>query len=102
MPLPNEPNLLEQLRKGNQKPFSLIYDCYASALYGVICRNIEHKSEAEKMLREVFVQFRIRITDMPQTREPIFVSLYKITQQLLKVKPTTRLIEESSTVFSCA
>jgi len=45
-----------KFKKGCRKTFDELYSCYAAALYGVICREVEDSSSAQKILQNVFVR----------------------------------------------
>ena len=86
MSLPTENNLLISLKEGNHEAFSAIYDSYAGAIYGIICKNTPQGKDAEKILCEVFVRYKQQLEYGSEIKESIFVSLIKITNQLLPLK----------------
>ncbi len=48
--------LIEQIRGGNQKAFSYLYDNYSKALFGVINTIVKDVSEAEDVLQRTFLK----------------------------------------------
>jgi RNA polymerase sigma-70 factor (ECF subfamily) len=57
-PLHNLPEetLILLLKKKNQQAFSYLYDNYAGALYGVVCRIVTSTEHAEEVIQDVFVK----------------------------------------------
>ncbi|PUV25253.1 RNA polymerase sigma factor [Sphingobacterium athyrii] len=57
-PLHNLPEetLILLLKKKNQQAFSYLYDNYADALYGVVCRIVASTEHAEEVIQDVFVK----------------------------------------------
>ncbi|WP_210489364.1 RNA polymerase sigma factor [Rufibacter aurantiacus] len=56
-----EQRLVEAIRQGRQDAFSLLYDAYAPALMGMICRVVQHTEVAEEVLKETFLSIWSRI-----------------------------------------
>jgi len=52
----SEETLILLLKKKNQQAFSYLYDHYASALFGVICRIVDSSEHAEEVIQDVFVK----------------------------------------------
>lgn len=52
----SEETLILLLKKKNQQAFSYLYDHYADALFGVICRIVDSSEHAEEVIQDVFVK----------------------------------------------
>jgi len=52
----SEETLILLLKKKNQQAFSYLYDNYADALYGVVCRIVTSVEHAEEVIQDVFVK----------------------------------------------
>lgn len=52
----NEQEVIAQLHAGDTVAFSLLYDRYSSALYGMILNIVEHEGDAENLLQDAFVK----------------------------------------------
>jgi RNA polymerase sigma-70 factor, ECF subfamily len=53
---PNTDELLELLRLRDRQGFSILYDRYSTALFGVICKIVKIEEEAENLLQDTFVK----------------------------------------------
>ena len=99
MSLPLEKNLLISLKEGKHEAFSAIYDTYAGAIYGIICKNAPQDKDAEKILCEVFVRYKQQLEYGNEDKNSILVSLIKITNRLLPSK-REQLFERNNEVPS--
>jgi len=52
----SEETLILLLKKKNQQAFSYLYDHYADALFGVVCRIVISNEHAEEVIQDVFVK----------------------------------------------
>jgi RNA polymerase sigma-70 factor (ECF subfamily) len=48
--------LIRSLQTGDESAFQLLYDSYAAALFGIICRIVPDKTEAENLLQDCFIK----------------------------------------------
>jgi RNA polymerase sigma-70 factor (ECF subfamily) len=51
-----DPELVAQLRSGNDDAFAMIVDRYRRLVFSVALRIVKHESEAEDVLQNVFVE----------------------------------------------
>lgn len=75
-----EDELVFQLKSKNQKAFSYLYDNYAPAVYGVICKTLKSKEASEDCLQEVFVKVWNNIEGYQPDRGRLFTWLSSITR----------------------
>lgn len=75
--------LLQQMKKNSNEALSTIYDKYAGAIYGVICREISDTNEAAKIVRDVFVQFALEAKQRQRIDEGIFICLLRLAKKLI-------------------
>lgn len=52
----NETDLIDCLKTGSNEAFTELYDRYSAMLYGVICRIVNDRADAENLLQDVFVK----------------------------------------------
>ncbi|MBL7711895.1 MAG: hypothetical protein JNL13_05510 [Chitinophagaceae bacterium] len=68
---------LQQLIRKDEKPFHGLYDRYAGALYGIICREVGDRSVADELLQQTFVQAWQQFGQYEQERDNIFMWLIR-------------------------
>ncbi|MEJ7680996.1 MAG: hypothetical protein WKG06_24720 [Segetibacter sp.] len=70
------------LRK-DKEAFGLLYDIYAAAIYGIICKEINNEEKAKEILTNVFIHFNKELKNKDSIREGLFVCLYRITNEMI-------------------
>lgn len=63
--------------------FGLLYDRYAGAIYGVICKKINNEEKAKEILTNVFISFSKLLKNKDSIKEGSFVCLYRITNEMI-------------------
>jgi DNA-directed RNA polymerase specialized sigma24 family protein len=48
-------DMVQKLARRDERTFKGLYDQYAGALYGIICRQIEDRHVADDLLRQTFI-----------------------------------------------
>jgi RNA polymerase sigma-70 factor, ECF subfamily len=73
-------NLLHLLLQKSEKGFSLLYDNYADALFGVIYRITENKEIAEDLLQETFVKIWKKIAMYDEAKGSLYTWMLNIAR----------------------
>lgn len=66
----------QQTRK-DERPFYGLYDRYAGALYGIICREVGERSVADELLQQTFIQAWQQLSHYDQEQDNIFMWLIR-------------------------
>ena len=72
---------LELLKAKSPDAFARLYDQYAGALYGLICRSVPD-GPAEALLQEVFVRTWKEIDHYDTSKERLFTWMFQLTLQV--------------------
>ena len=83
MPNYKESFLTDMLLQKDMEAIGLLYDKYAAAIYGVICREINNDEKAKEILTNVFIQFAKELENKDSIREGLFICLYRITTKII-------------------
>ncbi len=83
MPIYKESILIDMLLQRNMEAFGLLYDIYAAAIYGIICKEINNEEKTKKILTNVFIRFSKQLKNKDSIKEGLFVCLYKITNEMI-------------------
>lgn len=71
-----------QIRARNQQAFSYLYDHYAGALNGVICRMVDEPRLAEDILQEAFVKIWNNFDYYDSSKGRLFTWMVSLTRNL--------------------
>ena len=52
----SQTELILELQSGDENAFAILYDSYSAVLFGIICRIVDDKREAENLLQDCFVK----------------------------------------------
>lgn len=74
--------LVQQLQLKNREAFSLLYDNYAEALFGVISRMVANKAAAEDLLQDAFVKIWKNINSYNTAKGTLFTWMINITRHV--------------------
>jgi len=74
--------LIHQLQLKNREAFSLLYDKYSEALFGVICRMVANKAAAEDLLQDAFVKIWKNIDSYNTAKGTLFTWMINITRNI--------------------
>src|SRR3569833_137601 len=74
--------LVSLLQLKNREAFSLLYDSYSEAIYGVICRMVTDKAAAEDLLQDVFVKIWRKIESYDAARGTLFTWMINIARNI--------------------
>ena len=88
--------LLTLLKKRDNRGFSLLYDNYSKALYGIICKIVKDEAEAENLLQDSFVKIWKRIDDYDASKGTLFTWMLNLTRNLAIDKVRSADFRESS------
>lgn len=83
MPIYKESFLIDMLLRKDMEAMGLLYDNYAAAIYGVICREINNEEKAKEILTNVFIHFSKELKNKDSVKEGLFVCLYRITHKMI-------------------
>jgi RNA polymerase sigma-70 factor (ECF subfamily) len=72
--------LCEQLKTRRCDAFAQVYDKYAGALYGIICKMIQNTHTREELLQDVFVKVWKNIEKYDASKGSLFTWLLQITR----------------------
>jgi RNA polymerase sigma factor (sigma-70 family) len=78
----SEEELVYLLKQRDQQAFSYLYDNYAPALNGIICRMVADKTLAEDLLQEVFVKIWNNFSGYDNTKGRLFTWMLNLTKNL--------------------
>ncbi len=70
------------IKTKSRDAFSELYDKYASALFGVICRIVQNKVAAEELLQQVFVKIWNNIDKYETSKGTLFTWMLHITHDI--------------------
>src|SRR5688572_30462770 len=89
-----ETSLIENLKAGDEKALSLLYDKYAPALYGIILKIVKQPELAEDVLQESFVKIWTNIAQYDSARGRLFTWLLNIcrNQAIDKIRSGSYLV----------
>ena len=74
-----EEEIVSLLQRGDKKAISLLYECYADALYGVILKVITDEDIAQDVLQEAFVKIWKNAKSYDPKKAKLFTWLYRIS-----------------------
>lgn len=83
MSIYKESLLIDMLLRKDKEAFGLLYDIYAAAIYGIICKEINNEEKAKEILTNVFIHFNKELKNKDSIREGLFVCLYRITNEMI-------------------
>lgn len=83
MQIYKESILIDRLIVKDIEAFGLLYDIYAAAIYGIICKEINNEVKAKEILTNVFIRFSKQLKNKDNIREGLFVCLYRITNEMI-------------------
>jgi RNA polymerase sigma-70 factor, ECF subfamily len=72
--------LVNLLRQKNREGFSLLYDRYAPALFGVICKMVKDEQIGEDLLQETFIKVWRNIAQFNAEKGTLFTWLLNISR----------------------
>jgi RNA polymerase sigma-70 factor (ECF subfamily) len=78
----SEEELVARLKSRDQQAFSYLYDHYAGALNGIICRMVEEPQLAEDILQEAFLKVWNNFTQYDSSKGRLFTWMINITRNL--------------------
>lgn len=78
----NETDLVAGLLNRNERAFSILYDAYSPALYGVILRLIPEEETAQDVLQEVFVKVYHNLPKYDADKGRLFTWLLLIARHM--------------------
>ena len=77
-----EEELVALLRSQDQQAFSYLYDNYAAALNGIICRMVDETHLAEDILQEAFVKIWNNFIHYDSSKGRLFTWMINLTRNL--------------------
>ena len=77
-----EEELVALLRRHDQQAFSYLYDNYAPALNGIICRMVDDAQLSEDILQEAFVKIWTNFSQYDHTKGRLFTWMINLTRNL--------------------
>ncbi len=80
--MPKEELLISQLKKGNTKALSTVYDNYSGALYGVILRMCKNEAQAQDLLQEVFLKIWNNANSYDPAKGKFYTWAYRIARNI--------------------
>ena len=83
MPVYQESTLVYMLQRKDMEAFSLLYDIYAAAIYGIICKKINNEEKAKEILTNVFIHLNKELKNKDSIKEGLFVCLYRINKKMI-------------------
>ncbi|UFH54534.1 RNA polymerase sigma factor [Spirosoma sp. KNUC1025] len=75
-----EDELITALRVRSQKAYSVLYDMYAPALLGIICKIVKNSEDAENLLQDAFVKVWKNIDRYDASKGRLFTWLLNIAR----------------------
>jgi RNA polymerase sigma-70 factor, ECF subfamily len=72
--------LVNLLKAKNREAFSILYDNYSAAMFGIICRIVNDKTIAEELLQDVFVKYWKNINSCETSKGTLFTWMLKIVR----------------------
>jgi RNA polymerase sigma factor (sigma-70 family) len=75
-----EAELVERLRRQEEKALSLLYDHYSAALYGVVLRIVKKEADAEEVMQEVFLRIWSSIEQYDAEKGKLFTWMINIAR----------------------
>lgn len=88
--LEQERILLNALMRHDKEAFSLLYDNYSSAIFGVILKIIHDYEIAEEVLQDVYVKIWEKITTYNSEKGRLYTWMYNIARNLAIDKVRSR------------
>ena len=74
----SDTHFISRLKRHDRNAFELLYDKYASALYGAIIRLVEDEQLAQNLLQESFQEYWAQIININSNTEKLFTWMLKI------------------------
>jgi len=74
--------LVSLLQSKSREAFSVLYDSYSEAIYGIICRMVTNKAAAEDLLQDVFVKIWRKIDSYDAARGTLFTWMINIARNI--------------------
>lgn len=90
-----------KLKIGCRNTFEELYSCYAGALYGVICRKVNDRRSAERILQSVFIKIWQNMGEYDDTRDRLFTWMLTICyKEIAGIKAHLAFRQESPVCLS--
>ena len=86
----------------NSTELSALYDKYAPAIYGCICKEISNEKIAADILKEVFVRYNSEMQVKMLKPNEAFLSLYRIFYKLICERLTSAPKKDILSIFGPA
>lgn len=77
-----EASLVARLCERDQKAIAILYDAYAPALFGVICRMVKCEVQAQEILQECFMKIWIHCHQYDPAKGRLFTWFLRIARNL--------------------
>jgi len=76
----SETELVDLLKKKDQRAYNYLYDSYSGALYGVVIKVLGNREEAGDVLQESFIKIWKNIGNYDQNKGRLFTWMLQITR----------------------
>jgi len=86
----NDTHLIDQIRQGDQKALSRLYDRYARIVYSLALAIVRDKRDAEEVVQEVFLQIWRRASKYDRDRASVYKWLTWMTRSRAIDKTRTK------------
>ncbi|WP_240543788.1 RNA polymerase sigma factor [Spirosoma foliorum] len=96
---PNEEVLVSALQSHKAADFSLIYDSYSPALYGVLLRLLKDTARAEDLLQDAFVKIWTNSQHYSPSQGRLFTWLMAITRNLAMDELRARKVRATAAAY---
>ena len=74
--------LVHLLQSKSREAFSILYDNYSDALYGIICRMVNNNTAAEDLLQDAFVKIWKNIDSYDPAKGTLFTWMINIARHI--------------------
>lgn len=95
--LPEEVEFVLRLKRRDTSAFSILYDNYAPALYGLILENVTEKENAERVLQDVFIHIWKNVDVYSSSKGTLLIWMLNIARKHSLKESNTMLLQIEKT-----
>lgn len=86
----SDDQLIAMIQNKNTKAFAHLYDKYAAALYGFICKQVDDKKMAEEILQQTFSKIWHSLTDRVTLKNHLLIWMMNVARNITTERKSSK------------